>query len=299
MRAGILALLLVAAPLSVTAQEEPAAEEPAADEASAAEVEPAGEEPPVPAPATAPARKANRKDGRSFFNLVVGAKGGAGGNLWTESKSVPLAMTNFAPFDGMAGGWSAGAGIFAEFRAVWGYVGLEFDLMFERNTLWTEIKNKTNNYTWSEAKWLLDWTNVRIPLLLKGYLPVGNTRLTLAIGPEFVVGVDPKTSVEYTSLNVTSAADKANAQTILDAWNAMFEADKQTYTALTVGLGIAFEVWKLAITFDIRYSYYPSQPEDYLDRVDVQANAWTYKAFNSMDLHLLLGVAYELDFDIY
>jgi len=294
MRAGILALLLAAAPSSVMAQEEPAAEEAPAAESIP---EPAGEKP----PATASSRKANRRDGRSFFTLTVGAKGGAGGNMWTESKNVPVAMSNFAPFDGMAGGWSAGGGIFAEFRAVWGYVGLEFDLMFERNTMWTEIKNKTNNYTWSEAKWLMDWTNVRIPLLLKGILPVGATRLTLAIGPEFVIGVKPKSSVEYTSLSVTSDANTAAA---LDAWNTMFGVEERSYTALAVGIGIAFEVWELAVTFDIRYSYYPSQPEDYQERTHYPSgnpygSPWSVVAFNSMDLHLLLGVAYELDFDIY
>ena len=250
-------------------------------------------------PGTALAEEKKSEDGsdrESFFSVVAGAKGGAGGNLWTESKSVPGYLSNFAPFDGYAGGWSGGGGIFGEFRAVWGYVGLEFDLLFERNTMWTEISNKVSGYTWSDAKWLMDWTNVRMPLLLKGYLPLGKARLTLAIGPEFVVGLDPDASVEYTDLD--PAVNKTDADNALAAWNGAFDAKKRSYTALTVGIGIAVKVWRLVITFDIRYAYNAGQPEDYLDRVDVKTNGGTFIASNSMDLRLLLGVGYQFEFDL-
>jgi len=232
----------------------------------------------------------------TFMSLAVGAKVSFGGNLWTSSKNVP--SWPLVPFDGSAGGWAAGGGLQIDLRILWGYLGLEFDVLIERSTMWTEITHSMieNNFEseWATTKWFIDWTNVRLPLLLKAYAPIGWARFTIAIGPEFVVGTGANAQFSY--LQLDSDADPVFLQEATDAGTKNFHAKVQTDTYLCVGLGLFFPLGKTAINFDVRYAYNFTQPRDYEDRANVDENGAHFVASSSMDLRLMLGISYNLDF---
>jgi len=242
-------------------------------------------------------REIRKEDYESFMSLAVGFKAGAGGNLWSSSANVPA--WPLVPFDGMAGGWSAGGGLFLEFRAVWDYIGLEFDVMFERCTTWTEITHAMieNNIEtdWAKTKWMLEWTNVRLPLLFKAYAPIGWVRMSFAIGPEFVVGMGANAEFSYLELDRT-VADPAFIDEATEAGTKNFHAKIQTDTYLCVGLGLLFELDPVVISFDVRYAYNFGQPRDYEERANVNEEGAHFVASSSMDLRLMLGLAYKLDF---
>lgn len=232
----------------------------------------------------------------SFMSLSVGFKGSVGGNLWASSKNVP--SWPLVPFDGSAGGWAAGGGLAMEFRALWGYLGLEFDVLIERNTMWTEITHSMieNSFEteWAKTKWFIDWTSVRLPLLLKAYAPIGWVRFTVAIGPEFVVGMGA--NAEFSYLELDDDADAVFVQEATEAGTKNFHARVQTDTYLCVALGLLFELGSTVVNFDVRYAYNFTQPRDYEDRAGVDENGAHFVASASMDLRLMLGLSYKLDF---
>jgi len=226
---------------------------------------------------------------KPFFGLSVGAKGGGGGNLWSDPPNEPAYALMF---DDDTGGWGAGGGLYAEFRVLWGYLGLEIDLLFETNTIWHEI-------TWNqvlETNWILSWTSMRLPILLEGNLDSDLIRISLGFGPEFVVGLGAETEIEITSgRQYISDADLANLRS-------SFTTEKQTDTYLTLGLGLAVKVWRLAISLDLRAGFNMTQPEDHDDRITYHTDsAGEYAGLDvisssSIDFRALLGVAWEHGF---
>jgi hypothetical protein len=218
-----------------------------------------------------------------FFGLSLGAKGAVGGNVWTKPETRP---TWALLYDDTAGGWGGGGGLYAELRVLWGHLGLEVDLLFERNRLMNRI---TFNDVY-ETDWLVEWTSVRIPLLLEGSLEGDRTRVSLGLGPEFVVGLNAETDL------VLNDGPPGSSNADLAEPRGNFHARKQTDTYLCVDLGLAIKVWKLAITIDLRYSHNLTQPSKYLDRLEFVGDEITMIASSSVDLRLLLGIAYELGF---
>jgi hypothetical protein len=226
-----------------------------------------------------------------FFGLSVGAKGGGGGDLWTDPPNEPVYALMF---DDDTGGWGAGGGLYTELRILWGYLGLEIDLLFETNTVWHEI-------TWNEVletQWILKWTSMRVPILLEGNLESEMIRVSLGFGPEFVVGLGADTELEVTSgEQYVSAGDLADLRST-------FATEKQTDTYLTVGLGLAVKVWRLAISLDLRAGFNMTQPEDHDDRITYHTDSSGEYAgldvisSSTMDFRALLGVAWEHGFDI-
>jgi len=225
-----------------------------------------------------------------FLELSLGAKGGGGGNLWTDPPNEPPYALMF---DDDTGGWGAGGGLYTELRILWGYLGLEIDLLFETNTIWHEI-------TWNqvlETKWNLSWTSMRLPILLEGNLDSDLVRVSLGLGPEFVVGLGAETDLEVTDgEQYISAADLANLRSA-------FTTEKQTDTYFTLGLGIAVKVWQLAISLDLRAGFNLTQPEDHDDRITYsfageELTGLDVISSSSMDFRALLGVAWEHGFDI-
>ncbi len=224
-----------------------------------------------------------------FFGVSAGAKGAFGGNYLNEpDEGIPGIE---APFESGAGGWGGGGGLYTEFRVLWGFLGLEFDLLFDHAKNWCGIE--FNNIV--DTEWIYTATSFRMPLLLKGNLEMKTARIGLGIGPEFVVGLKAATDIQVTDGEAyTNPAD-------VELWRSRFRAKKQTDTHLCVNLGLAIKVWKLAITIDLRYSYNLTQPDDYLDRVEITgpqgAEESTVLANHTMDGRFLLGVAYEFGFD--
>lgn len=225
-----------------------------------------------------------------FFGVSVGAKGQIGGNYLTDPKDAP----SWAPiFEDGAGGIGGGGGLYAEFRVLEGHLGLEFDVLFESNKNWASMEY--NNVV--DTDWITRFKTVRMPLLVEGSLEGDRTRVSLGVGPEFVVGIAASTDIEVTE--GSQYVQSSDLATMKDN----FHGKKQTDTFLCAGLGLAFKVWKLAITLDLRYSYNLTQPDKYTDRVSVeQVSGDLYSistiASSTMDMRILLGIAYELGFDL-
>jgi len=227
-----------------------------------------------------------------FFGVSLGAKGTVGGNLWTEPETIPAGALIFAD---TAGGWGGGGGLYTELRALWGYLGLEVDLLFERNSSW---HNVTINRVF-EADWILKWTALRVPILVKAILPTSGVRISLGAGPEIVAGLDAETE-----LVVKRGEDVVPASEI-EAQRNLFVTEAQTDTYFTTDLGLAFEVWQLAITLDFRAGFNLSQPSAHDDRIEYTfggtpaapvVERMNIIASNSMDFRMLLGVAWETGF---
>ena len=218
-----------------------------------------------------------------FFGLSLGAKGAVGGNIWSEPEQSPAWALLY---DETAGGWGGGGGLYVEFRLLWGHLGLELDLLFERNRLMNRI---TFNEV-LETDWLVDWTSLRIPLLLEGSLGGDATRVSFGMGPEFVVGLAAETDL------VLNDGPPGSSDADLAEPRGNFHARKQTDAFLCLGVGLAFKVWKLAITVDLRYSHNMTQPAKYLERLEFVGDEITMIASSSSDIRLLLGIAYELGF---
>ncbi|MCK9463713.1 MAG: hypothetical protein M0R80_29185 [Proteobacteria bacterium] len=238
----------------------------------------------LPARAEGAAPPASEKP---FFGLDAGAKGGVGGNYLTPPDDVP---TGAILYDDGAGGVGGGGGLYVEFRALWGHLGLELDVLFEANKNWSNIE--FNNLV--KTDWITRFNTVRIPLLLEGSVENDLMRGSLGIGPEFVVGTKASTDIEVT--DGAQYVDDAD----LDRVRAHFRAKEQTDTFLCIGVGLAFKVWRLAISLDIRYAYNVGQPKEYLDRMSFEGTGddavTTAIASSTMDLRLLLGIAYEVKF---
>ncbi len=241
-------------------------------------------------PPSADEPKASAEDDaeRPFFGVSLGGKGTVGGNLWTAPEHSPAGALIF---DGTAGGWGGGGGLYTELRVLWGYLGLEVDVLFERNSSW-------HNVTWDNVlgvDWVLKWTSLRVPILVKGIIPTSPVRISLGMGPEIVAGLGAETA-----LVVTKGEDLVPA-TDIDGLRQAFFTEAQTDTYFTLDLGFAAEVWQLAVTFDIRAGFNLTQPSDHDDRITYtmvgnDLERLEIIASNSMDFRALLGVAWETGF---
>jgi hypothetical protein len=226
---------------------------------------------------------------KPFFGASLGLKGSVGGNLLTSPDEAP---SYTAPFDDGAGGLGGGGGLALEFRALWGHLGLELDVLFEGNKNWCNIE--FNNVL--KTDWIYHYRTVRLPLLLEGSVENSNVRGSLGIGPEFVVGTGTSTDIEIT--------EGSNAQTdaLVAEWRDGFSAKAQTDTMLCIGVGLAFKGWKLDISPDLRYAYDLTQPKKFDDREtvtydeDVGYGAVSVVGSSTMDMRLLLGIAYDFGF---
>ncbi len=224
-----------------------------------------------------------------FFEISVGGRGFGGGNYITEP-SDPLTNGRSLPFEDRAGGWAAGGGLQSEFRVLWGYLGLEFSLLFDHSENWCEIKHSVGNF-YQKNRYLFSFTSLRMPLLLKGNLSFGIFRLSLGTGATFSVGLS-----ENASISVKDSS--AGIESDVSALNDNFSAERQNDILWTSSLGMAVKVWRLAVTFDFMYSYNTTQPESYTERVDIKMNngeltGLSVNAANNMDARILVGVSYE------
>ncbi|MDD5307103.1 MAG: hypothetical protein PHU25_07255 [Deltaproteobacteria bacterium] len=220
-----------------------------------------------------------------FFGLSLGVKGGGGGNYVTKPDSVP-ANYESAPFADGGGGWGAGGGLYTELRVLGGYLGLEIDLLFDHTKDWCNIEY--NNVV--KMNYIYSFTAVRIPFLIKGSLESGMTRFSLGIGPEISAGFGVSRDVEIT--------EGSQYVTSLDPILSAYSASAQTDVLLDVDLGVAFRIAPIAITADIRYAYNLTQPSKFEDRFFITRSLIEPMASSTMDLRILVGVAYELGFDM-
>ncbi|MBN2526601.1 MAG: outer membrane beta-barrel protein [Deltaproteobacteria bacterium] len=198
--------------------------------------------------------------------ITAGAKGGVGGNYL----SVPdmLIEADGVPFNDGGGGIGGGGGIFGEVRFLQQHLGFEMDLLLDGNKTWCSI---------NDVDFIMKYTQLRIPLLLKGSLVSGITRVSLGIGPEFRVGLNASTDID--------PADDVPA-IVRDG----FKADAVGGVGLAWEFALAFMLSPIEITVDLRFAYNASLEKDFEDRIDRDTRI--YEATHSVDGRIMIGVGY-------
>lgn len=216
---------------------------------------------------------------KRIVEFSFGAKMTVGGNIWTHPSDTP--PDTDIGFSETRGGWGIGGGVSGEIIFV-KYIGLMTEFLFEKNYLWENDTIYKNGYE-------IDFTPkasavfLRIPILIRGYLPLPGIRLSIGLGPEFVVPL-------------SSSATLEKARTVITPKD-MFKVKTKTSTMLTMDFGMAIHIWNgLIVPINIRGSYNLTQPKSWLDRVDLHPGneGFTLLYQNSWDLRLLLGLGYNL-----
>jgi hypothetical protein len=217
--------------------------------------------------------------------VSAGLKLAAGGNNATAPTNVPDVMADGPGFVGKAAGLGYGVGMYGEIRLV-EYLGLEAGFAYDKSSLGRIFASGG-----AEATETISFSSLRIPLLVKGILPVGFGRLWLGVGPELIVPLSASGQTEITS----------GRDSITDAKAAALEngirAEKTGTTMLTTALGLVIDIpgiW-LEIPIDLRVSKNLAQTDEWRERVVVNQAAETYsvKLQRSWDLRLLAGIGVQ------
>lgn len=213
--------------------------------------------------------------------VSAGVKGTVGGNLWTRPDATPASEVGFTE---ARGGVGAGGGVWAEARFI-RFLALELDFLFEWDSLWEH-----QTWWWGKTTTRAEAVNLRIPVLVKGVLPLGAVRLSLGLGPEFVVPLSSKGELSLPSGIVTRPFFKVRTKT-----STMITME----AGVTVALGLG-----LVLPIQVRAAYNATQPSAWADRVTLYKNGQvvripsTFDTFsllyqNSWDFRLLAGLGYE------
>ena len=214
-----------------------------------------------------------------LWELRVGAKGSFTGNLYYEPEN---ALPNSEIFWGDTQFYiGGGGGLFVELNLL-KFIGFEVDVLYEANSLTFK-----EDYGGFEYDYNTRYKQIRIPLLVKGVLPMGTAELSLGVGPEFVVGLDAGVDFDYHTV-----ATPAQKETL----NALYDAEKASDTFLDIDFGVNIKVWKLFIPISLRVGINLTQPSDYEDRVDLTSVGGEYnakvRAVESYHFSLMAGVGY-------
>ena len=184
---------------------------------------------------------------KGLLDFAVGAKGFAGGNLWTTPSNIPGGYDGLG-FAGSAGGFGYGFGAFVEGRIV-KFVGVEVDALYDSGTLQRDVtyRNAFGSLTATEKVTI---TGLRIPVLFKGVLPLPGLRLWAGVGPEFMTAQSASASLEPEQPGSPISA----------------KAKSSTNLALALGLVIELPA-SLELPIDLRASKNLSQESAWADRV--------------------------------
>jgi hypothetical protein len=238
---------------------------------------------PVLLPAAACAALVTLSAGAARADLIsatAGAKGFAGGNLWTTPDNIPGGYSGVG-FAGDGGGVGFGGGVYVEGRVLT-FLGAEVGLTYDSSVLQRDVTISGGPTKVTEKVTTSSW---RVPLLVKGILPVPFGRLSLGLGPEFVFAgsSDP-------SLSVTSGPATGTTSSLL-------QANTSNSTMLTGDLGLTLELpFSLELPVDLRASKNLSQESDWTKRVDLPTSVtspYTVNAQNSWDFRLSVGLGYR------
>lgn len=202
-----------------------------------------------------------------LWDLRVGAKAALTGNLWGPPDGAPKSGGHDAGWMNTLAWVGGGGGLTLELHALT-FLALEVDLLYEQNAFKESINDGL-------ATIYTKYTQVRVPVLLKGVLPLGLVELSLGVGPEFTFGrsawLDTSALVAAGGLGAASVSD----------------------TFVDVDLGVTFRVWRLAIPLSLRTGFNVTQSKGYFDRFDTfSAASVVVKASETYQFALLAGVAY-------
>ena len=204
-----------------------------------------------------------------LWDLRVGAKAALTGNLWGAPDGAPRIAGADAGWQNSLMYVGGGGGLLLELHVL-SFLALELDVLYEQNAFKESINGGV-------ATIYTKYTQVRLPMLLKGVLPLGFVELSLGVGPELTFG---KSAWLDTSRYV--AAGNLGAASTND-------------TFVDVDLGVTLRVWRLAIPLSLRTGFNVSQPKEWQDRFETfspATGAFVVKASETYQFALLAGVAY-------
>ena len=204
----------------------------------------------------------------SLISGSAGVKGAVGGNYLSEPDGATGMVGIFTDGGGGVGG---GGGIFGEIRLLNDHLGLEVDLLLDANKTWCD---------YNSVDFIIKYTDLRIPVLVKASTTKGILRLGVGIGPEIRIGL--------------SASTEMDAPNNVDVSALTFTAVKRNDVALAWELAFAINLKIIEITLDARFSANLTLPKEYFDRnhfANANSSIET-EAAHSVDARILAGVAY-------
>ena len=212
-----------------------------------------------------------------MFDFAVGFLGGGGFDVWSSPNGTKRTYTDFSGgqqtfdipiFDETRAGAGYSLGLSAELR-LWTYLGVEVDVLLawdhyreKREWTYTEVDLGTGQierFT-TETEQRLSAFAVRIPILVKGILPVhGTTRLFLGIGPEVIIGTSTGATFEV----IGGDPPKGTRAT----FQALYSAEPDVDVYVTGVFGVEGDLGPVRLSTQLRFSHNPSQPRGYYDRL--------------------------------
>ncbi|MBN2527875.1 MAG: hypothetical protein JXR76_15910 [Deltaproteobacteria bacterium] len=228
--------------------------------------------------------------------ISAGIKGAVGGNhMAAKDASAEIDEDAYfeaggAPFEREIVGSGGGGGIFGEVRFFNGHLGVELNLLFDVNRARCAVVQTDG----VDVDYILTYSMLRVPLLLKAAFTRGRTRMGIGIGPEFRFGLTAKTDLEIID------GERYRFEDQLSAWKSNFSAQKRDDVAIAWDVAMAFDLYPFEITVDLRVSHVLTYPDAFHERVEIDG---TYKlptirvqSTHAMDGRILLGMAYIFQF---
>ncbi len=230
------------------------------------------------------------------FRFLVGLKGGGGGELWTEPDNTVLgteasgAEFSLPLFEETRAGYMVGGGLFLE-GIIYEHLGIEVGFHFVNHSLlediewsFTEQRNGVVTTFEADSEQELSWLAFHLPILVKGMVRSGKTRISLGVGPEFAFTMSSSSKFKITNGGLSSTdqndgtfpfSDCYDGQQRLPGTRCRLErvGTKEVDSVyLAVVFGVEIAAGDFVIPIDIHWSYNFSQESDYLDRVLVDPN---------------------------
>lgn len=225
--------------------------------------------------------------------MTVGLKGAVGGNHMNAQDSpagddeIQYFDDGGAPFEGDVVGSGGGGGIFGEVRFWREHLGIELDLLLDMNRARCTVAQTSS----VDVDYILTYSMLRVPLLLKAAFQSGATRIGVGIGPEFRLGLTATPALEVVN------GDNFQWERQLEAWKSQYSAQKHNDVAIAWDVAFAFSIQHWEITVDLRVAHVLTYPETFEERVDMQGDRRepivSVLSTHSMDGRVLLGVAYS------
>lgn len=229
--------------------------------------------------------------------VLIGFKVGGGGELWTAPDDAVLgtdpvtgAEFSLPLFDETRAGFMYGGGLFVE-GIFYEHFGVEVGFHFLQHTLleeidWTFTEQRGQEITTfeSKSKQELSWLGFHLPILFKGIVKSGKTRVSLGVGPEFEFTMGSSASFEITKGEQSTDPNDGTfplsdcydgklrlAGTRCEFQRVGVKEENSVYLTVVFGIEItADEHWIVPI--DIHWSYNFSQDKKYTERVVIDPN---------------------------
>jgi hypothetical protein len=221
----------------------------------------------------------------------VGVKGAIGGNHIKEADGLGPYQEdlsddeNLYPFYHETGGTGGGGGIFGELRFFREHFAVEAGLLFDANKNWKSLTAEG-----VKVDYILKYSVLRIPLLLKANFVTGRTRFGVGFGPEFRFGLKSSAEIELIE------GEENIPETGLTPRESQLSTHDRNDVALVWDVALAFATGRFEVTLDLRLAYNLTWPDAYPDRVNIaeenQDWFYTFEAGHLAEGRMLLGVAY-------